>query len=85
MTGWTAPSLLLASALAAVTVAIADDRISSVADRVPSADGGPPPDAELLLFLSDWADAQGDWQDPLQYDDPRWAALDRLQVKDDED
>ena len=85
MTGWIAPSLLLASALAAAPLTAADDRAPPAADRVPPADGGQPPDAELLLFLSDWEDEQGNWQDPMQYDDPRWAALDRPQVKDDED
>jgi hypothetical protein len=31
-------------------------------------------DEEFLVFLGDWADGQGNWQDPLQYDDPAWTA-----------
>jgi hypothetical protein len=44
----------------------------------------PPPDEEFLLFLSDWDDGQGDWQDPLEYEDPHWRELDTPQVTDHE-
>ena len=30
----------------------------------------------FLEFLADWEDEQGQWQDPLEYEDPQWQALD---------
>ncbi len=32
--------------------------------------------AEFLEFLADWENDQGKWQDPIEYEDPRWQALD---------
>jgi hypothetical protein len=46
--------------------------------------GTPLPDEAFLLFLADWHDDQGNWQDPLDYDDPKWLELDTPQVTDHE-
>ncbi len=32
--------------------------------------------AAFLEFLGEWEDQQGDWQDPLEFDDPKWRSLD---------
>lgn len=77
MTGWNTPkaaaSLLLGTALAlASAVACAVDRSD---DALP---------AGFLEFLADWEDEQGQWQDPLEYQDPQWQALDERVGQDDE-
>lgn len=41
-------------------------------------------DEDFLLFLGDWEDEQGHWQDPLEYEDEKWTQLDDRQVTDDE-
>lgn len=41
-------------------------------------------DEAFLLFLADWEDEQGNWQDPLEYDDPKWTEMDSTQVTHDE-
>lgn len=46
--------------------------------------GTPVANEEFLFFLADWEDEKGNWQDPLDYDDPNWSELDNQQVKDDE-
>ncbi len=74
MTGLIRPSLLLASALAAGAPALAGD----------AGDSDQPVDEAFLMFLGEWEDGQGNWQDPLEYADPRWAGLDEEQVNDDE-
>ncbi len=30
----------------------------------------------FLEFLGEWEDQQGNWQDPLEFDDPKWQSLD---------
>lgn len=42
------------------------------------------PDESFLLFLADWEDAQGDWQDPLEFDGPGWTDTEYRQVNDDD-
>lgn len=42
------------------------------------------PDEELLLFLADWADADGRWWDPFGYARAEPVETDSLQVIDDE-
>jgi len=32
--------------------------------------------AEFLEFLGEWEDRQGNWQDPMEFDDPKWQSLD---------
>jgi hypothetical protein len=38
----------------------------------------------FLEFLADWEDERGEWQDPLEYQDPQWQALDERVGQDDE-
>ena len=38
----------------------------------------------FLEFLADWEDERGGWQDPLEYQDPHWQALDERVGQDDE-
>lgn len=56
MTGWIRPSLLLASALL-------------VNAPAPAAEDGdtPAPEEAFLLFLGEWQDDEGNWQDPMAY------------------
>jgi hypothetical protein len=41
-------------------------------------------DEEFLAFLGGWEDGRGNWQDPLDYEDPAWAPLDDPQEKEHE-
>ena len=41
-------------------------------------------DESFLLFLADWETAQGDWQDPLEFDGPGWTDTEQMQVNDDD-
>ncbi|MGD2112478.1 MAG: hypothetical protein PVI50_03765 [Gammaproteobacteria bacterium] len=41
-------------------------------------------DESFLLFLADWENARGGWQDPLEFDGPGWAETDYRQVQDDD-
>ena len=43
----------------------------------------PAPEESLLLFLADWDDARGGWQDPLEFDGPGWPDTEQRQVNDD--
>jgi hypothetical protein len=47
-----------------------------------AAANAPELDAAFLLFLSDWDDGKGNWQDPLDYEDPQWRELDAPKVTD---
>ncbi len=64
--------LLLALTLS-VPAAAAEDQVAD------------PPDEALLLFLADWADADGTWEDPFAYEPPPQDETEPLQVIDDED
>jgi hypothetical protein len=41
----------------------------------PPREATPPPEA-FLEFLGEWADQQGNVQDPAEFDDPKWQMLD---------
>ncbi len=36
---------------------------------------GEPFAGAFLEFLADWEDERGEWQDPLEYQNPQWRAL----------
>lgn len=36
----------------------------------------PLPEA-FLEFLTEWEDERGEWQDPMEYEDPQWQVLDQ--------
>lgn len=76
MTGWK-PRKRLASILllCSATLVLAEEQQDADTPDV---------DEAFLLFLADWDDGQGHWQDPLEYQDPKWSELDRRQVSDDE-
>ena len=38
----------------------------------------------FLEFLADWDNEQGDWQDPIEYEDPQWQVLDEQAGQSDE-
>ena len=38
----------------------------------------------FLEFLADWGDEQGEWQDPMAYEDPEWQVLDKKVEQTDE-
>jgi hypothetical protein len=52
---------------------------------VPQADAGAEglPQA-FLLFLGEWQDSQGNWQDPLAFEGPGWRVLDQDAEQSDE-
>jgi hypothetical protein len=79
MTGWIkhrlpASALLLCTAVTAVAVQPATAPKAAMANTAP---GASPQvrdkDEEFLVFLGDWTDDQGNWQDPFEYEDPAWA------------
>ena len=75
MTGWMRHKPLVSVLMLCCTiVAQADQKETEAADV----------DEAFLLFLADWEDEEGNWQDPLTYDDPKWDELDNRQVHDDE-
>jgi hypothetical protein len=41
----------------------------------PARDESRPP-AAFLEFIGEWSDKQGNVQDPLQFEDPKWQVLD---------
>ena len=43
----------------------------------------PLPEA-FLEFLADWEDDRGEWQDPMEYEDPQWQVLDQKTGRTDE-
>ena len=47
-------------------------------------DDGAMADESFLMFLADWETAQGDWQDPLEFDGPGWTDTEQMQVNDDD-
>lgn len=38
----------------------------------------------FLEFLAEWGDEQGEWQDPMAYEDPEWRVLDEKVEQTDE-
>lgn len=75
MTGWMQHKLRVSVLLCLCAVSVQADE----QDTAPTA-----VDEDFLLFLSDWEDEQGNWQDPLDYEDAKWTQLDDRQVTDDE-
>jgi len=49
-----------------------------------AADDAAAADESFLLFLADWEDAQGEWQDPLELDGPGWTDAEHTQVNDED-
>jgi hypothetical protein len=49
-----------------------------------AADDAAMTDESFLLFLADWETAQGDWQDPMEFDGPGWTETEHTQVNDDD-
>ena len=76
MTGWNRPraavSLLGPILMLASAVGLAAE---APVEALPGA---------FLEFLADWEDERGEWQDPLEYQDPQWQALDERVGQDDE-
>jgi len=55
-----------------------------VAAPVPADEAADPPDEALLMFLAEWTDADGDWDDPFAAEAPPEAESEPAQVIDDE-
>ena len=76
MTGWNRPraaaSLLGPILMLASAVSLAAEE---PVEALPGA---------FLEFLADWEDERGEWQDPLEYQDPQWQALDERVGQDNE-
>ena len=73
MPGWKRRSRAASTLLGLVAGAVA-----YAADPRP---GEPPgdeasPPAAFLEFIGEWSDQQGNVQDPLQFEDPKWRVLD---------
>lgn len=74
MPGWKRHNRTVSTALcwlAAAAVHAADPQ-----DGQPERDTRALPEA-FLVFLGEWQDPQGNWQDPLVFDGPGWAELDK--------
>jgi len=50
--------------------------VTAQADEPPANRSGQALSAAFLEFLGEWEDQQGNWQDPLEFDDPKWRSLD---------
>ncbi len=68
MTGWNTPRAA-ASLLGVVLLLVSAVNLAEEVSDDALAEG-------FLEFLADWEDEQGQWQDPLEYQDPQWQALD---------
>ena len=75
MTGWMRRKPLVSALLLICAAPMQAAEQGTVTEHV---------DEEFLMFLADWEDEQGNWQDPLDYEDQKWAELDNKQVTDDE-
>lgn len=76
MSGWKKPnqvaSLVVAAMVLMPAAGVAEERVEE-----------PLPEA-FLEFLSEWEDEHGEWQDPMQYQDPHWQVLDQKAGQTDE-
>jgi hypothetical protein len=87
MTGWMkhrlpASVLLLCSAYGVPAAEPPTPTVAAAATPAPETTSTPgADDEEFLVFLGGWEDSQGNWQDPLEYEDPAWAQLDDPQEK----
>ena len=76
MTGWNRPK----AAVRLLTLVLVSGSGINLAED--SSDAALP--EGLLEFLADWEDERGEWQDPLEYLDPQWEALDERVGQNDE-
>ena len=76
MTGWNRPRA--AASLVGPILMLASALSLPAEDPVEGLPGA------FLEFLADWEDERGEWQDPLEYQDPQWQALDERVGQDDE-
>ena len=90
MTGWMkhrlpASVLLACTTLAAAAAEPVAPAETTATDRAPgTAPQAHDQDEAFLVFLADWGDEQGNWQDPLEFDDPAWTRAGDRQEKEHE-
>lgn len=88
MTGWMkhrlpASALLLCTAIAAAGPVTAPE--ATTQHKTPGTDREThDPDEGLLAFLGEWSDDEGNWQDPLEFDDRAWSRTGDRQEKEHE-
>jgi hypothetical protein len=74
MPGWKRPNPTVSAALCLLATAaggapgVQPDPAEQDRKNLPEA---------FLVFLGEWEDPQGNWQDPLEFDDPKWQVLDK--------
>lgn len=68
------PHNRIASAIVCL-LAVAAAQAGDTQPQEPERDSQTPPEA-FLLFLGEWQDEQGNWQDPMDFDGPGWQVLD---------
>ena len=70
MPGWKPPNLAVSAVLCLLV------GVAAWADEPADDRSGQALSAAFLEFLGEWEDQQGNWQDPLEFDDPKWWSLD---------
>ena len=70
MPGWKPRKAAVSAALGLLVVA------SAMAEEPLAERSEPALSAAFLEFLGEWEDQQGNWQDPMEFDDPTWRSLD---------
>ena len=73
MPGWKPHNPIASAVLCLLAVAAAQAADTQQPD--PERDSQALPEA-FLLFLGEWQDEQGNWQDPMVFDGPGWQVLD---------
>ena len=73
MSGWKRHNRTVSAALCLLAGVTAQADAPPVGNTTPAGQGLP---AAFLEFLGEWEDQQGNWQDPLEFDDPKWQLLD---------
>ena len=81
MPGWKRHSRTVSSVLALIAGAAAQAADPPPGQPIPAQSALP---EAFLEFLGEWSDQQGNWQDPLEFDDPRWQLLDNDAERHDE-
>ncbi len=76
MTGWK-PRTQAVSVLTALLVSVQPA-------AMPETSGDEELPETFLEFLSEWENSNGEWQDPMEYEDPHWELLDQNVEKRDE-
>ena len=92
MTGWMRPRRLASPGYSCIAAMIAQRIVRAsvllcLAANVQAGEQNAQPkqvDEDLLLFLADWEDEHGNWQDPLEYEQSEQTGQDRNRVSDDE-